>query len=377
MTILDRYLLALFLKIFLVCFTSFVGLFVVVHLFSNLDELASISEQAGGWAQLMQDFYFPRIAELFEKTSAILVLLSAIFAMNMMQKRCELLAIEAGGITPLRAIRPIIIASVVIIVLNVANRECVIPSLKDRLVRTPQNWLDQGKADMLVQQDTRTGIRFRGKEIVLSERMIVEPKVQLPANLGVNVNQLKAESATFEAANDTHPAGIRMKKVKQPMSLASFQSVVEANGPIIYSPRDVDWLKEDELFVASDVTMENAAFGNRLALYRTTPEMMEAVRKPRTWFGNNHRVSLHVRVLQPFLDITLLLLGLPLAMSNPDRNIFVAAGISFAVIGAVSIVTLASQSLGTYNIIQPAALSAWVPLLVFVPLAILSVQRLR
>ena len=139
----------------------------------------------------------------------------------------------------------------------------------------------------------------------------------------------------------------------------------------------MQWLNEDELFVVSDVTMEQAAFGNRLALYRTTPEMMAAVRKPRTWFGNNQKVGLHVRILQPFLDMTLLLLGLPLAISNTDRNIFVAAGISFAIVAAVSIVTLASQSLGTYNLIQPAALSAWIPLLVFAPLAVLSMSRLR
>ena len=147
--------------------------------------------------------------------------------------------------------------------------------------------------------------------------------------------------------------------------------------PVIYSPADVQWLEEDELYVVSNVTMEEAAFGNRLALYRTTPEMMVAVRKPRSWFGNNQKVGLHVRILQPFLDLTLLLLGLPLAISNSDRNIFVAAGISFAVVGAVSVVTLASQSLGTYNLIQPAALSAWIPLLVFVPLAVLSIGRLR
>ena len=159
MTILDRYLLFLFLKIFLVCFISFVGLFLVVHLFSNLDELAALAEPSGGWANLLQAFYIPRVAELFDKTAAVLVLVSAIFAVNMMQKRRELLAIEAGGVTPLRAIRPIIVAAVCIIGLTIANRELVIPSLKHSLVRTPQNWLDQGKTEMLVQQDSKTGIR--------------------------------------------------------------------------------------------------------------------------------------------------------------------------------------------------------------------------
>ena len=377
MTILDRYLLSLFLKIFLICFTSFVGLFLVVHLFSNLDELAALAEPSGGWANLLREFYVPRIAELFEKTSAILVLVSAIFAINMMQKRRELLAIEAGGITPLRAIRPILVAATVIICLNVANREFIIPPLKDRLVRTPQNWLDQGKTDMLVQQDTETGIRFRGKEIVLDEKRIIEPKVQLPSTMRQSNSQLKAKTASFEAASPDHPAGIRLREVIKPVSLAGFSSIVMDERPVVYAPGDVEWLADDEVFIASDVSMESAAFGNRLALYRTTPEMMEAVRKPRSWFGNNQRVGLHVRILQPFLDLTLLLLGLPLAMSNPDRNIFVAAGISFAVVGAVSVVTLASQSLGTYNIIQPAALSAWIPLVVFAPLAVLTVGRLK
>ncbi|QEG23657.1 LptF/LptG family permease [Mariniblastus fucicola] len=377
MTILDRYLLFLFLKIFLVCFTSFVGLFLVIHLFSNLDELAALAEPSGGWTQLLADFYIPRIAELFDKTAAVLVLISAIFAVNMMQKRRELLAIEAGGITLLRAIRPIIVAAVCIIGLTAVNREYVIPTLKDRLVRTPQNWLDQGKTDMLVQQDSATGIRVRGKEILLSDKMIVEPNVQIPASISTKFSRLAAASASFESADQTHPAGLRLKQVSQPTSLASFRSIVTETTPVVYSPSDAPWLEADELFVVSDISLEEAAFGNRLALYRTTPEMMAAVRKPRSWFGNNQKVGLHVRILQPFLDMTLLLLGLPLAMSNSERNIFVAAGISFSVVAAVSVVTLASQSLGTYNLIQPAALSAWIPLLVFVPLAVLSVGRLR
>ena len=376
MTILDRYLLFLFLKIFLICFASFVGLFLVIHLFSNLDELAALAEPSGGWLQLLSD-YVPRIAELFDKSAAVLVLISAIFAVNMMQRKRELLAIEAGGVTKLRAIRPIIAAAPCIIGLTVVNREIVIPTLKHQLVHTPQNWMDKGKADMLVQQDAKSGIRFRGEKILLSEKTITEPSVQLPSTFGARVNRLNAESASFESANETHPAGIRLKKVTQPTTLAGFRTVLLDQEPVIIAPTEAQWLEEDELFIVSDVSMEQAAFGNRLSLYRTTPEMMKAVRQPRTWFGNNQKVGLHVRILQPFLDLTLLLLGLPLAMSNSDRNIFVAAGVSFAVVGAVSIVTLGAQTLGTYNLIQPAALSAWIPLLVFGPLAVLTVSRLR
>ena len=68
MTIVDRYLFFLFLKTFLICFLSFAGLYVVIDLFSNLDEMAALSE-VDGWPILMSEFYLPRMAALFDKTA--------------------------------------------------------------------------------------------------------------------------------------------------------------------------------------------------------------------------------------------------------------------------------------------------------------------
>ncbi len=377
MTILDRYLLFLFLRIFLICFASFVGLFIVVHLFSNLDELSALAEPAGGWGSLLLDFYWPRVAELFDKTAAVLVLISGIFAVNMMQKRREILAIEAGGVTPLRAIRPILVGGLAIIALTVWNRENVIPRFKESLVRTPQNWMDKGRVDMSAQVDNETGVRFRGREIYLGDRKIVQPNVQLPSEVYPGHSRIESENGFFEPETEEHPAGIRLVGVTQPSPKLRLASAVIGEKPTVFYPSDQKWLGEKEAFVATSLSMEQVAFGSRLSQYRTTPEMMAAVRQPQKWFGNNQRVGLHTRILQPFLDLTLLLLGLPLAMSNSDRNIFVAAGVSFLVVAGVSVVTLTAQSLGAYNIVRPAALAAWLPLLVFTPLAILSMGRLK
>ena len=376
-TILDRYLLFLFLRIFLICFVSFVGLFVVIHLFSNLDELAALAEPSGGWPNLLIDFYLPRIAELFDKTAALLVLVSSIFAINMMQRRHELLAVEAGGVTPMRALRSLFLMAVVIIGLTVWNREVVIPQLKERLVRTPQNWLDKGTVDMAVQMDPITGVRIRGREIDLTESKIVQPKVQLPSHLSSGHPRIESADGFFENANELHPAGIRLVGVTEPSPKLRLASAVIGETPLVYYPSDQPWLQQDEAFIATSVTMDEAAFGTRLAQYQTIPEIMAAVRKPQKWFGNNQRVSLHVRIVQPILDLVLLLLGLPLAVSNADRNIFVAAGVSFLVIGSVTLVSMTCQALGVYNIVRPAALAAWLPVIVFVPLAVVSLGRLR
>ena len=89
MTIVDRYLFFLFLKTFLICFLSFAGLFVIVHLFSNLDELTEIGK-AQGWGSLFYEFYIPRIAEMFDKTAGILTLVAAIFSVSLLQRRREI-----------------------------------------------------------------------------------------------------------------------------------------------------------------------------------------------------------------------------------------------------------------------------------------------
>ncbi|MEZ6095705.1 MAG: LptF/LptG family permease [Pirellulaceae bacterium] len=102
MTVFERYLLRLFVKIFLICFFSFTGLFLIVHLFTNFDELSKLSKDNGGKVTFLFEFYGPRVLDLFDRMVSILVLISAVFSFAMMQRRRELTAVEAAGI-PKRA----------------------------------------------------------------------------------------------------------------------------------------------------------------------------------------------------------------------------------------------------------------------------------
>jgi lipopolysaccharide export system permease protein len=72
--------------------------------------------------------------------------------------------------------------------------------------------------------------------------------------------------------------------------------------------------------------------------------------------------------MQPFLDTTLLLLGLPLVVSRTNRNPFVAIGLCVSVVTVFMCVVIGSQSLGSSGWLQPA-LAVWLPLILFAPLA--------
>ena len=376
MTILDRYLLFLFIRTFMVCFLSFAGLYIVIHLFSNLDELSALAEESS-WGKLMVDFYAPRIAELFGKTAPVLALVAGIFSISLMQRNSELTAIEAGGITKQRALRSIILAGLVIVGLTVVNREVVIPTYKHQLVRTPQNWHNRGKVTMNPREDLPTGMKFRGDEFNVGEKMITEANVQLPLAISTELPRIAASNATLVPANEVHPEGVLFNNVTLPPRMDRVDSVYFKEQPLVYSPKDFPWLSSNECFIAVKMDADEIAFGKKLAQYRPTSEMIAALKQPKRQFGQSEEVSVHARLLRPVLDISLILLGLPMIVASGDRNIFVSAGFGFLIVGSVFLVDAACQGLGAYRLLQPAALAAWIPLIIFVPLAVLSMRKLK
>jgi lipopolysaccharide export system permease protein len=84
--------------------------------------------------------------------------------------------------------------------------------------------------------------------------------------------------------------------------------------------------------------------------------------------GADVRVAIHTRLMQPFLDTTLLFLGLPFVITRTNRNPFIAIGLCLTVVSVFMVVVLGCQSLGTSGWLQPT-LAAWLPLIVFAPVA--------
>lgn len=377
MTIVDRYLFSLFLKTFLICFLSFAGLYIVIHLFSNLDELVALAK-IDGWPVLFYEFYVPRMAELFDKTAGIITLVAAIFSVSLLQRRREMTAIEAAGITKARILRPIFLTAFVIIGLTIANRELLIPKVKDQLVRTPQTWGDKGQMDFTVQEDLESGIVVRGDQLFLGERRISEADIQVPIDLQSDLSRIHASWAIIEPENEMHPAGLWLHQVDTPAELETQNSLVNEDGEkVVFMPKDNVWLTKGQCFVRCDFDVQQIAYGNKLASYLTTQDMMAELRKPRKWFGHNQQINLHTRMLQPVLDMTLLMLGLPLVIGGAQRNIFMSAGLVFWIVAAFQLTSMGCQMLGASSVIQPAAMAAWIPIALFFPFAIVAMRRLK
>jgi lipopolysaccharide export system permease protein len=140
---------------------------------------------------------------------------------------------------------------------------------------------------------------------------------------------------------------------------------------VIITPRDApEWLEPDQCFLVSDVRFEQLASGDAWWQYSSSPELILALRNRSLNASAKVRVGLHGRLVQPFLDVTLLLLGLPLVLRRGDRNVFLAIGLAAVLVAGFMLVVTAFEYLGAnYTLISPS-LAAWAPLMIFVPIAV-------
>jgi lipopolysaccharide export system permease protein len=220
-------------------------------------------------------------------------------------------------------------------------------------------------------------VLFRGRQTIAKDQKIVEPNLLLPPGLDEHGKQLSAAEAFYQAATKDHPTGYRFRQVREPAGIDQLPSLSLGKRKVLITPKDAPWLKPDECFLASNVDFEQLTGRNRSRQFSSTWQLIRGLRNPSLDYGADVRVSIHSRVVQPLLDATLVFLGLPLILSRENRNVFLAIGLCLGVVTVFMLIVLCCQYLGSIYFLSPA-LAAWLPLLIFVPLAAaLAEPRLR
>ena len=369
MTIIDRYLVALFVKVVVISFISLAGLYVVIDGFNNLDEFISHGKKSeDGIVWVVASYYGPRVLQFFDKTTGIIAMIAVIFAIAMLQRSNELLALMAAGISPARVIMPLLVAAGVVSGLGVANREFGLPQVRNGLAKNAQDWLGEASRKCTPRYDIRNDILISGKSTRAKQREIESPQFRLPPELATWGRQITAASAFQQPANSDHPAGYLLTGVKQPANLAQLRSQPLRGERVLYSPADTPWLKSGECFVVSVVSFEQLTVGGAWRQYLSTWELITGLQNQSIEPGADVWVTLHARLIQPLLDISLVLLGLPLVLTRTSRNIFLAAGMCGGLVAVVYLVVLTCHGLGSNYLLDPLWAS-WIPLVLFGPIA--------
>lgn len=366
----DRYLLRQFVWTWLVSYLSLTGLYVVFDAFSNLEEFLRYGEKHGHLPAAMATYYACHSALFFDRVAPLLTLIAAMFTVTWIQRNHEMTALLAAGIPRGRVIAPILVAGCLMALASAANRELVLPQLREQLSLRPQDLAGDHSRPLTPRYDNQTDILLGGAATYRDRKRVAKPNFLLPPELSNYGRLLIAEEAFYQEAKPGRPAGYLLVGVEKPENIAELSSIRQQDKPVVITPRDAPgWLKPNQCFVVSGVSFDQLAAGNAFAAYSSTASLIAALRNRSLDFGAEVRVTIHSRIVQPVLDVTLLFLGLPLVVWKESRNVFLAIGMCAGVVAAFLVVVMAFQYLGSTYSISPA-FAAWAPLMICVPVAV-------
>lgn len=356
-TLLDRQLIASFIKAYVVCLVSLLGMYVVIDLFMNLDDFT----QNRGFAEsthYIGTYYGCKIPQIFDRLGEAVALLAAMFTIAWMQRNNEILPLLSAGVSTRRVVRSVLLAAFGTLGLSVANQELILPQIDSYLVE------NRGDADG--DRETMVKAAFDGNSILVSGRtaykkelLVKDFTVVISQKLGEGIVQLQAKEARYVPPVEDRPrtGGWKLTRTTPP----ELEPRLKIDGLEMIVPGEY-FLKTK--YVDFDVVTRSKSWFNFIPTYR----LMQYLGQINSTQLASVATVFHMRLTRPLLGIILVFMGLSVILRDQNRNVFISAGLCLALCGIFFGVLFACKYLGDYEHLSPA-LAAWLPVLGFGPLS--------
>lgn len=353
MKILDRLLIRSFLKSYLICLISLLSMYVVVDLFTNIDDLKSENGIAYVVWQI-STFYSFKIFQIFDRLSETIVLMGAMFTISWMQRHNELLPFLSAGVSTRRIIRPVLVAACAMLSLTTLNQELIIPRISNELFMQRSD--PEGEEDIYGPwyYDSH-GMLIHGSFGKRTTQSITPCYVSIPGN---GLVHLKAEEAFYIPAGEATLSGGWLLVKAEPAELTPEQL-----------PKDLVLVDPGKYFLKKpEIDFDLMTRSRKWFIFSSTSELYQELGRPDSQRLSPMAVLFHMRLTRPILGILLVCLGLGVILRDQNRNVFLSTGICLALTALFFAAIFACKFLGDYDYLSPA-LAAWLPVLFFAPMA--------
>ncbi|HEX8914521.1 MAG TPA: LptF/LptG family permease, partial [Humisphaera sp.] len=399
MKLLDRYVFWSFVRNYLISFMVLVGMYVVLDMVLNFHDLVDVKGQvaanqdAGVFDTVYRiaDYYFFRCFLIFVYLSGIIPVVAAAFTLMRLSRFNELTAVLAAGVPMLRIAMPVIIGGVIANALLIADQELVIPRIIPKLQRDPDELSSDAKSFPINALQDANGAIWRATKYT-PQTGATPPTMEV-----VDIIERREEPRT-----ETLPDGTRRTRVLY------FPAAHTSADRAVWNPADQSWtltngvrnempgngapavtpdgrapvLPRDRY--ASNVTPEE------IALYRSadyvellgTAKIEELLNRPGS-YGQMHLLRVkHSRFMQPIINVILLLLAIPCVLTREPGKLKAAATKCLVLTGLGMGAVFVSHQLATKPMLDMrpdlwTAFAAWLPILLFGPLAMFLLGRVK
>jgi lipopolysaccharide export system permease protein len=388
MRILDRERYWDFLKAYVTCYISLVGLYIVIDAFSNVDEFIKRTDGAASLFQAMARYYLIHQLAMFDMLASVITMMAAIFAVTWVQKNNEMLAMLAAGVSTQRIIRPVVISAVLVSSFSVINQEFIMPVFSEELQKSHD---DDGTYTVPVSSRTDPQrIILAGKEADRASQTILQFAATIDWTLFGQPHEVKGAQATYVPAD--HPTaplkgGWLVRGVAKVNPEMSDEELAETSGvltkvtdvskfpPPKGDPKD---LIGDAYFLKSSLNFQSMTRKLHWYEYANTWELLNALADRGTDAHELDDISLflHSRLLRPAMSLTLLFMTLPLVLSGYGRNSFISLGLALGNSAMFYSIQLLSRFLGGSGWLGHE-MASWAPLMGFAGLATIRWGKIR
>ncbi|MEO1616508.1 MAG: LptF/LptG family permease [Planctomycetota bacterium] len=378
MTQIDRYILRLFLRTFLVCFASLSGIFVVFHAFTNMGDLADLAEERGvGIASVMGEYYGPYLLLLFDWTGAIISLMALLFVVGWLRRTGELTSTLAAGVSHGRVFRSMVFAALAIVLVQFASREFLLPSMRDELSMKSKDLTGDLPQPILPNYDNLSGILLEGQSIRPRSRQIQYPVFRLDVDYAGFGDVLAGQTAQWLEADEAHPEGYLLTSVHAPPGIDYIPSAGTDDRLVLMTAKDQPWIASGECFVVTPINAEILQTDQSSTRLCSSAHLFGRLRNPAVHNPMSTHVLLHERLVRVPLDFALFLLGLPLVVNRGQKNLFVMIGAAMGMVVFFFALKTAGSAMGGGGYLLPPAIAAWMPLLVLGPFAYMRLREVQ
>lgn len=355
LTIYDRQLVLSFLKAFVVCLTCLLTLYIVVDMFTNMDDFQ------GGGAGLVETlqriglYYGYRIPQIFDRLVEAIILLAAMFTVAWMQRNNEQLPFLSAGVSTRRIVTPVLIAACAMMSLATLNQELLLPRVASKLDNPKDD--PEGHKDQMVQSAfDYNGVHMVGRTAIPSKRIVYKFAATIPETIAGNLLHLYAEEASYTQLGprqgvweltNTRPAEIEMTE----------NSVIEV----------VD--KGRYRIKVRDVPFEALTRRPNWYVCASTQRIWDELCRSEGTRQPGLAVALHQRITRPIVGMLLVVLGIAMILRDQNRNVILSIGGCLGLCGTFFVVGIMCKMLGENDLLSPM-LAAWMPILLFAPFAL-------
>lgn len=349
MKVVDRYIIKEFLGPFIYCLVAFLFLYIIVDLFSILDEILKNSAKF----YIVSTYYLCLIPGILVQVCPMAILLASIYILSNLSRHNEITALKASGISLLGILKPLVFVGIII--------STLIFLINDRLV--PEATI---KASVIKEENLRKSrsetTRFVYDVVAygMHNRMIYVRSF--------NVNQkILNEVIVIENDQNQKPVyKVMTKEAHWQNNLWQGKDVVFYNldktgqvigEPLFYKEKELD-IKEKPLDL---LKKESQA---KFMSYRQLDQYIKLLATASGRLTRRLKVELYYKLAFPFMNLVIILIGVPFAVTTHKGGAMLGIGLSVAIGLSYYGINAVFLALGKGGLLPPL-LSAWASNLIF------------